>query len=95
MLFFVFRYRTHRMTEGLDDLGDVNWPLFGCLFAINAFCFLCIFKGVKLTGKVTHVYTYLRINFYLRRTRELSLINTCCWRADHEILMHDGGAGVH
>ena len=28
-------------------------------------------------------------------TRELSLINTCCWRADHEILMHDGGAGVH
>ena len=27
--------------------------------------------------------------------RELSLINTCCWRADHEILMHDGGAGVH
>ena len=23
-------------------------------------------------------------------TRELSLSNTCCWRADHEILMHDG-----
>ena len=25
-------------------------------------------------------------------TRELSLINTCCWRADHEILIHDDGA---
>ena len=48
----VFRYKTHRMSEGLEDLGDVNWPLFGCLLAINAFCFLCIFKGVKLTGKV-------------------------------------------
>ena len=21
--------------------------------------------------------------------------NTCCWKADHEILMHDGEAGVH
>ena len=26
---------------------------------------------------------------------ELSLINACCWRADHEVLMHDGEAGVH
>ena len=26
---------------------------------------------------------------------EFIFINTCCWRADHEILMHDGGAGVH
>ena len=25
-------------------------------------------------------------------TRELSLINTCCWMADHEILMHDGAS---
>ena len=23
-------------------------------------------------------------------TRQLSLIKTCCWRADHEILMHKG-----
>ena len=28
-------------------------------------------------------------------TRELSLINTCCWRADHETSTHDGEAGVH
>ena len=32
---------------------------------------------------------------YFFLTRELSLINTCCWRADHEISMHDGEAGVH
>ena len=36
-----------------------------------------------------------RIKKYFFLTRELSLINTCCWRADHEILMHDGEAGVH
>ena len=29
---------------------------------------------------------------YFFLTRELSLINTCCWRADHEILMHDGAS---
>ena len=37
----------------------------------------------------------LRNNFSLPVNCELSLINTCCWRADLEILMHDGGAGVH
>ena len=40
------------MSEGLDDLGSINWPIFGCLVAIEIGCFLCIFKGVKLTGKV-------------------------------------------
>ena len=32
------------------------------------------------------------IKKYFFLTRELSLINTCCWRADHEILMHDGAS---
>ena len=27
---------------------------------------------------------------YFFPTREISLINTSCWRADHEILVHDG-----
>ena len=35
----------------------------------------------------------IKKQFFL--TRELSLINTCCWRADHEILMHDDEATVH
>ena len=43
-----------------------------------------------LSGENVNVMLELRNNFFL--TRELSLINTCCWRADHEILMHDGGA---
>ena len=43
-------------------------------------------------GKLDNLLRFREIIFL---TRELSLINTCCWRADHEILMHDGGAGVH
>ena len=37
-----------------------------------------------------NVRVYLRNNFFL--IRELSLINTCCWRADHAILIHDGAS---
>ena len=32
------------------------------------------------------------IKKYFFLTPELSLINTCCWRADHEILIHDGAS---
>ena len=38
---------------------------------------------------------FIRIKEIFFLNRELSLINTCCWRADHEMLMHDGEAGVH
>lgn len=40
------------LSEGLEVMGTVNWPLFGCLAAIEVLCFFCIFKGVKLSGKV-------------------------------------------
>ena len=39
--------------------------------------------------------TSLLFKKYFFLNRELSLINTCCGRADHEILMHDGEAGMH
>ena len=41
------------MTDGLDQLGSINWPILGCHAAIAVLCFFCIFKGVKLTGKVS------------------------------------------
>ena len=50
-------------------------------------------NGISFEEQVYHVSWIFKKSFFL--TRELSLINTCCWRADHEILMHDGGAGVH
>ena len=28
----------------------------------------------------------------IEEMNELSLIDTCCWRADHKILIHDGGS---
>ncbi|KAK3580304.1 hypothetical protein CHS0354_003538 [Potamilus streckersoni] len=52
-----------KISSGLEDLGDVNWPLLGCLLAIEVLCFLCIFKGVKVTGKV--VYFTVALPFVL------------------------------
>ncbi|KAH3778547.1 sodium- and chloride-dependent glycine transporter 1-like [Dreissena polymorpha] len=49
-----FKYKALMLSEGLEVLGGVNWPMFGCLVAIEALCFFCIFKGVKLSGKVVY-----------------------------------------
>ena len=49
-----------------------------------------LFLGASSRSESTVLFKKI---FFL--TRELSLISTCCWRADHEISMHDGGAGVH
>ena len=43
------------------------------------------------TGE-TRGYPYLVCKKYFFLTHELSLINTCCWRADHPILIQDGAS---
>ena len=49
-------------------------------------------RNDKTLSWLANILCYLRKKIL---TRGLSLINTWCWRADHEILMHDGAAGVH
>ena len=49
------------------------------------------FNNVFLVSRM--LLTLFKKYFFL--TRELSLISTCFSRADHEILMHDGEAGMH
>lgn len=51
-VFTYFRYRALQITDGLHNMGSLNWPMFGCLAAIEVMCFAFLFKGVKLTGKV-------------------------------------------
>ena len=48
-----------------------------------------------MNRKISKTIKLALIEKYVFLTRELSLINMFCWRADHEILMHDGEAGVH
>uniref|UniRef100_A0A0E9QPF2 Uncharacterized protein n=1 Tax=Anguilla anguilla TaxID=7936 RepID=A0A0E9QPF2_ANGAN len=48
-----FSRRLLEMTRGTEDLGGLRWELFGLLILAWAIVYLCIFKGVKSTGKVS------------------------------------------
>ena len=41
-----------RLTDGIDELGAVRWPLVLCLLVAWTIVFLAMLKGVKSFGKV-------------------------------------------
>ncbi|XP_048468321.1 sodium- and chloride-dependent GABA transporter 1 [Rhincodon typus] len=47
-----FDYNVLQKTNGLDDLGNMRWELFGLLILAWVIVYFCIFKGVTWTGKV-------------------------------------------
>ncbi|CAC5374384.1 Sodium- and chloride-dependent neutral and basic amino acid transporter B(0+),Sodium- and chloride-dependent taurine transporter,Sodium-dependent noradrenaline transporter,Sodium-dependent proline transporter,Sodium-and chloride-dependent glycine transporter 1,Sodium-dependent neutral amino acid transporter SLC6A17,Sodium- and chloride-dependent GABA transporter ine,Sodium- and chloride-dependent GABA transporter 3,Sodium- and chloride-dependent betaine transporter,Sodium- and chloride-dependent GABA trans len=42
------------ITDGIEDSGSLRWQLFICLSLAWLCVFLCLFKGVKVLGKVMH-----------------------------------------
>ncbi|XP_032902071.1 sodium- and chloride-dependent GABA transporter ine-like isoform X1 [Amblyraja radiata] len=50
-----FDYHVLQKTNGLEDLGDIRWELFGFLALAWVIVYFCIFKGVQWTGKVVYV----------------------------------------
>uniref|UniRef100_A0A3Q0SHF2 Transporter n=1 Tax=Amphilophus citrinellus TaxID=61819 RepID=A0A3Q0SHF2_AMPCI len=49
-----FDHRLLKKTSGIEELGGLCWELFGCLLFAWVIVYLCIFKGVKSTGKVVY-----------------------------------------
>ena len=48
-----FWYRTTLQTSsGIEDGGGMNWKLFACLACTWFLVWLCMMKGIKVTGKV-------------------------------------------
>ncbi|XP_053181799.1 sodium- and chloride-dependent GABA transporter ine isoform X1 [Scomber japonicus] len=41
-------------TDGIEEAGGLRWEIFGYLIIAWVFVYLCIFKGVKSTGKVVY-----------------------------------------
>ena len=50
--FFSCRNHLLKKSEGIHELGAVQWPLIVCLAVSWFTCFMCLFKGIKSMGKV-------------------------------------------
>ncbi|KAM9391478.1 sodium- and chloride-dependent GABA transporter ine [Pholidichthys leucotaenia] len=49
-----FDHRLLEKTNGIEEVGGIRWELFGYLLLAWFIVYLCIFKGVKSTGKVVY-----------------------------------------
>jgi len=58
------------ISSGIDEVGDIIGPLALCLFIVWVLVFFCLFKGLKVTGKViyfTATFPYVVITILLIR----------------------------
>ncbi|XP_022109377.1 sodium- and chloride-dependent glycine transporter 1-like [Acanthaster planci] len=49
-----WKYRILNVSEGLEDIGAIQWPLLLCFIAAWVLVLFCIIKGVKSSGKVVY-----------------------------------------
>ncbi|XP_034397565.1 sodium- and chloride-dependent GABA transporter ine isoform X1 [Cyclopterus lumpus] len=49
-----FDHKLLQKTSGIEEAGGIRWELFGYLILSWVIVYLCIFKGVKSTGKVVY-----------------------------------------
>ncbi|XP_017269128.2 sodium- and chloride-dependent GABA transporter ine-like [Kryptolebias marmoratus] len=49
-----FDHKLLEKTSGIEEAEGIRWELFGCLLLAWVIIYLCIFKGVKSTGKVVY-----------------------------------------
>ncbi|XP_067649831.1 sodium-dependent dopamine transporter-like [Haliotis asinina] len=56
-----WRFQVLQMTDGLDNLGSMRWPLVGLMAITCVIMFLFIFQGVRVSGKVVYVTVGLPI----------------------------------
>lgn len=45
----------NNISTGIGDLSSINWEFAGALFVAWCVCYICVWKGVKWTGKIVYV----------------------------------------
>ncbi|XP_033724868.1 sodium- and chloride-dependent GABA transporter 1-like [Pecten maximus] len=48
-------YNVLQLTDGIETMGTLRWQLLLCNFSVCVIVFLCVFKGIKLSGKIMYV----------------------------------------
>lgn len=51
--------RILQITDGIDNVGGIQWELAACLAIVWIICFFCIWKGIKSTGKSAYIIALL------------------------------------
>lgn len=54
--FLTFRRKVLQISTGIHEPGSIRWELAFTLLLAWIICYFCIWKGVKWTGKVGHVF---------------------------------------
>ncbi|XP_071102890.1 sodium- and chloride-dependent glycine transporter 1-like [Haliotis cracherodii] len=65
-----WKFNVLEMTDGLDDLGRIRWPLAGCLLCTHLIVYLCVFRGIKVSGKIAYITVsmpYILVTTFLVR----------------------------
>ncbi|XP_037777273.1 sodium- and chloride-dependent glycine transporter 2-like isoform X2 [Penaeus monodon] len=65
-----FHQKILRVSSGIDDLGRIEWPVVIVTFVVFVFLFFCVFKGIKILGKVvwfTAIFPFVMLFILLIR----------------------------
>lgn len=55
---FFLRHYVLNISDGIGNFGEVRLPILGCLAVSWIVVFLCLFRGVKSSGKVRHSFAH-------------------------------------
>ncbi|XP_060075552.1 sodium- and chloride-dependent glycine transporter 2-like [Ylistrum balloti] len=50
-----WEYKVLELTENIDNIGGIRWTLLLCNAAVSTAVFLCVFRGIKMSGKIMYV----------------------------------------
>lgn len=69
-----FRYYVLNISDDIGNFGEVHLPILGCLAISWVVVFLCLFRGVKSSGKVlAHMPAHVHAGVFPRHVFRFSL----------------------